>query len=94
MYFLNTDLFFLPGTSNRFVHLATLANAFQEFMCFVDVHSEQFYIEEITGGHLEQIKDESLFKDLENYVSEYNILRLRPWNILKNLQDTKKSQIS
>ena len=82
---LDTNLFYLPGTQDRFVHLASIGYRFQEFMCFIDLYTDHIYIEEITGGHLEQIVDNSLLDALEKFAAEFNLLRMRPWNqVLKN----------
>ena len=73
MKFLNTDQFALPGTQNRFIHLATIAKGAREFIYLIDRETYKRYIEEITGGHLELIKDDNLAKELEDFAN-YNKL--------------------
>jgi len=61
----DTNQFALPGTNERFIHIATLVKGVQEFMYFVDLETQHRYLEAITGGHLEFIEDEELVKELE-----------------------------
>lgn len=82
--FLDTNLFFLPGAGTRFVHIASIEYGVREFMLFVDSLTEKMYLEEITGGHLEQITDNQLLDDLEKFVTAANLLRPRPWNLFIN----------
>lgn len=72
----NTNRFYLPGTGNRFLHLATVFNGPREYMCFIDKWEGDVYIEEITGGSLEFIKDESLAKELHNFLVESMVLMM------------------
>ena len=54
----------------RWEHRATIGRNAREYMVFVDQLKQVLYIEEITGGHLEEIKDDSLFEALLNFVTE------------------------
>ena len=78
MKLVNTDRFYLPNTKNRFLHLATIQESVREFMCFCDVSSYQVYIEEITGGHLSFIEDDSLAEALANFLREQKVLDINP----------------
>ena len=64
----------LPGTRGRFKHLATVLMGTREFIAFIDNQGNTSYVEEITGGHLEQIKEESLWEELINFLQEQQIL--------------------
>jgi len=66
----------LPGTNGRFVHLGTIHNGLREFICMVDKVTEQCYIEEITGGHLSFIEDDSLALALAKFCEEQNIISM------------------
>ena len=74
MKLLNTNRFYLAGTNKHFVHLATVTYNIREFMCFVDTISQKVYIEEISGGHLEFIEDDSLAQALASFLTEAKIL--------------------
>lgn len=74
---INKNTFFLKGTGNRFFHLATITFSVREFMVFMDTYKNKVYIEEVTGGSLNFIEDESLAKDLENFAKENKILEIK-----------------
>ena len=68
MKLINTNRTFLKGTNNSFMHLATIQNNCREYICIADCFSNQVYIEEITGGHLQFIEDESLVQELNDFL--------------------------
>jgi len=63
----------VQGNSNRFWHLATIHYGVREYMYFVDTLTLKTYIEEITGGHLETIEDDSLWQELANFIQSKGI---------------------
>lgn len=71
MKLINTNKFYLKGTNNRFLHLATIEDGPKEYMCFYDKRTSSMYIEEITGGTLMFIQDEQLAFELTKFL-EYN----------------------
>jgi hypothetical protein len=76
---ISTQQFSLPGTKQRFWHMATLHMGFREFMVFRDRLTQQVYIEEITGGHGPNfIADQQLAEELANFSREKGILKIRP----------------
>lgn len=76
MKLIDTNRTYLPvqGASKRWLHLATVHDGVREFMCFADRVSNQIYIEEITGGHLSRIEDDSLAEALADYLRDKGIL--------------------
>lgn len=72
----DSSRFHLKGTGNRWLHLATIQDSLREFMCFQDAQTQQVYIEEITGGHLEFIKDESLAQELAAFLADAGITHI------------------
>ena len=70
----NNNRFDLPGTDGRFLHLATIHKSVREFMCFADKHYGKIYIEEITGGNLSFIKDDSLVESITEFLRERGVL--------------------
>ena len=54
----------------RWEHRATLGYGVREFMVFVDQVKQTIHIEEITGGHLEAVSDDSLFEALLKFAQE------------------------
>jgi hypothetical protein len=72
---INSDIFPLPGAPG-WIHLATVHRGIREYMCFRDNVTGKTYIEEITGGSLEFIEDDSLVKELYNYLVHWSILRV------------------
>lgn len=78
MKIINSNRFFLnvPAQPNQWLHLATVQHGLREYMCFQDKLTEEVYIEEVTGGLLEKIEDDSLAQDLENFLAYNNILNI------------------
>lgn len=66
----------------RFDHRATIGYNLREFMVFVDngtpYKEPSIYIEEITGGHLERIKDDSLHEDIAKFIDDHNLCPMLP----------------
>jgi len=74
MKLVDSNRFYLPGTNNRYLHLATLHNGIREYMCFAEVGAQKIYIEEITGGSLQFIEDEALAGALHEFLREAGVL--------------------
>ncbi len=70
---IDTNRYALPGTSNRFLHLATVHYGLKEYMCLADRQTNQVYIEEITGGRLSFISDDSLAQAIADFLAEKGI---------------------
>jgi hypothetical protein len=73
---LNTNRFYLNGTNQRFLHLASLVYGLREFMCFIDRQFTKIYIEEVSGGRLEYIKDDDLVAAIHNFLNERKLLNM------------------
>lgn len=73
MKLIDTNTFPLQGTQGRCLHLATIHHGIREFMHYVDLLERKFYLEEITGGTIQTIKDNSLFEELDNFLKEHGI---------------------
>ena len=71
----DTNRYHLPG-QDRFLHLATVHQNMREFMCMIDTLTQQTYIEEISGGHLEVIKDDGLFQGIHDFLLDRGILSI------------------
>lgn len=72
---INSNRFYLPGTNNKFLHLATVQESIREYICFVDIRTIQVYIEEITGGAGPfLIKDDKEAEAIHNFLMEKGIL--------------------
>ena len=77
MKLINTERFYLKGTANRWIHLATVHDSVKEYMCFMDLLTNQTYIEEITGGGGPyRIEDDSLAEALTNFLTRKGILNI------------------
>lgn len=74
MKLIDTNRYFLKGTNDRFLHLASIQDGLQEYICLYDVHTTQMYIERITGGHMEFIEDDSLAAALEHFLRRHGVL--------------------
>lgn len=72
----DTNRFDLKGTNGRFIHLATVHGGIREFMCFADRYEAKIYIEEIIGGQLVFITDDSLAQGLSNFLTHEGVLNL------------------
>jgi hypothetical protein len=71
----------------RYEHRATLGWGVREYMVFVDHVGKRVglgftgptsHIEEITGGHLERIEDDSLAQALQDFAMEKGFLNIGP----------------
>lgn len=62
----------------RWEHRVTLGYNAREFMVFVDTLLNKVYIEELVGGNLEVVKDDSLHTALANFSAENEFLNLFP----------------
>jgi hypothetical protein len=60
----------------RWEHRATIGYNTREFLVIVDVLKGTGYIEEIIGGHLEQIKDDSFYNSIYNFAMEHEFFVL------------------
>ena len=74
MKLINTNRFYLEGTQNQFLHLATVHHGVQEYMCFAQRATQQIYIEEITGGSLQFIDDDSLVEGITRFLEDRKVL--------------------
>lgn len=74
---INTNRFYLPGTNNQFLHLATVQNGVQEYICIGEVKTAKIYIEDITGGGGPfYIKDDCLVEALTQFLTERDVLNM------------------
>lgn len=94
MKVVNSNRFYLKGTQSRFLHLATVENGSREFMCFQDLLTQNTYIEEITGGTLQFIQDDSLAFELAKFLEYSKITTISkptlPDSVWKPLNEKRK----
>lgn len=88
----SNEIFELPGTNGRWVHLATARKGIREYMCFIDVQTNKCYIEEITGSQLEFIHDDELAFDLAKFFEEKGLSDPRRLMQYMNNQAIAKAQ--
>lgn len=72
----DSNRFYLPNTSNLYLHLATVQRNLREYLCFANVTTQQIYIEEVTGGQLQFIDDDKLAEGIHEFLIESNVLRM------------------
>ncbi len=60
----------------RWEHRATIGWNTREFLVFADHVKGECFIEEVVGGHLEDIKDDSLHSALTNFCYEHSFLEV------------------
>lgn len=72
----DTNRFYLKGTNNQWLHLATVHYGLREFMAFVNVNEPAHaYIEEVTGGRgPDRIEDDALAEALYQFLLERRVL--------------------
>lgn len=70
MKLVDTNRYYLPGTGA--LHLASVQEGVHEYICFY--LAGKIYIEEITGGHLEYIEDDSLAQGLTDFLTFQGVL--------------------
>jgi len=61
----------------RWEHRGTIGHNAQTFIVFADTLNGNIHIEEISGGHLEVVKDDSLFNALKMFATEKNLLEVK-----------------
>ena len=61
----------------RWEHRGTIGYNFRTIIIFADTLLGNIHIEELVGGHLETVKDDSLFGALKQYATEQNLLEVK-----------------
>jgi hypothetical protein len=74
---LDSDVFALPGTEGRYIHLGTIQNGLREYLCFLDRQSQKCYIEDFTGGSLNFIEDDTLAFELTKFCEDRGLTDLK-----------------
>jgi len=80
----DSNRYYLQGTNQRFMHLATLHHGLREYMCFTDKETNKVYIDEITGGSLAFIQDDKLAQALTDYLTYLGILDINKPTVIDN----------
>lgn len=86
MKLVNTNRFPLPGTNERFVHIATVTDSMREFVCMFDSHEKKLYVEEVTGGSLEYIDDDSLAQELADFLFHHKVTDLTQGDMVADVK--------
>lgn len=73
---IDTNRYFLEGTRNNFIHIASIGRGLREFVLLLERSTKKVYLNEITGGNLEYIDDDSLYEDLMNFVEEKKLVTI------------------
>lgn len=73
----DSNRYYLANTNDRFLHLGSAHYGLREYMCFADRMTSQIYIEEITGGSMQFIDDDSLAQGLSDFFTEVGVLDLK-----------------
>lgn len=73
---LSAKPFPLPGTNNKFTHLATITDGLREFIYIKEEATLTTYIEEITGGRLNIINDDELWKEIAALLGETGLTQV------------------
>jgi hypothetical protein len=73
MQIADTNRYWLPG-QKRFLHLCTIFEGVREFIAMFDTQDKGMYIEEVSGGHLSRIEDDSLAQELNDFLVFNKIL--------------------
>ena len=72
----NTDRYYLKGTNNRFLHLATVIDRLHEYIAFIDLQTNKCYIEELTVNGLLFIEDDDIAEDVNHLLIEHQVTDL------------------
>lgn len=60
----------VKNAPRRFLHLVSVgAGALRQFCLIHDLKTKRIYLNEITGGFLEEINDEGLWQDLNSFLT-------------------------
>jgi len=71
----NTNRYYLYGTGTAYLHLATVQDSLREYICFYRIENHKLYIEEITTGQLEIIKNEERWLEIYLFLVEKGALK-------------------
>jgi len=75
MKLIDSNRYYLQGTNNTWLHIATVQDSLREFMCFAQVSTLKIYIEEITGGGGPYfIEDQSLAQAIHDFLVDRGVL--------------------
>ena len=74
MKLMDSNRFWLPGTDKKYIHLASVSHGVHEYLCFANAETNQVYIEEVTGGHLEFIEDDALAEEIQQFLIHHKVL--------------------
>lgn len=68
----DTNRFWLKVNSqpNTWLHIASIQAGLREYVYFYNVKTSKLYIEEITTGKLEMIKENNLFEELSALIED------------------------
>jgi hypothetical protein len=80
---IDTNRYYLEGTQQRFIHVASIGLGLREFMLMLDTHTQKAYCEEITSGRLIQIEEDNLLEDIIEFVREHKLLQVKAGAPLK-----------
>ena len=72
----DTSIFRMKGT-DTFYHLATIQHGVREYICMIEKVTQRCYIEEVTGGTLSFIEDDSLAIALSKFCEEQGVTDMR-----------------
>lgn len=73
---LNSNLFELAGAP-MWLHLGTAANGMKEYICFVNIITNQCYCERFEGTQLVSIENDNEFEDVARFFTEQGISDLK-----------------
>lgn len=88
----NSNRFYLQGTGNRWLHLATVLEGCREYIAMADKQTGKIYIEECTGGAGPFfVDDDVLAESLMRFLEERGLLDMsRP--LLSDNQWLRKNE--
>ena len=73
---LDTKKFFLQvnGAERRFLHMATVGSGLREYILLMDTVTKKVYLNDITGGRLEEIESDDEFKEIYAFLYDKGIV--------------------
>ena len=75
---LSSNRYPLPGTDEKYWHIATVVDNLNEYICFMNRETNQVFIEEITASQLEYIDNDELVTEIKALLDKYSLLTV--WN--------------
>lgn len=64
-----------PDPARKMYHIATVLSGLREFALILDTNSRTYWLNEVIGTHVEEIKSDELFRELWRFLYDHGVIR-------------------